>query len=201
MGEHRRIGEMLISKGKITREQLNVALNGKNSSRRRTGEWLVALGFVTEQDITDCLAEQYGLNIIDVNDITAEPQALELLSGETALAHRVLPFRYSYDCIECVMADPIDFPTADMISRLAGKRAMLYLAPSSNLVASIQRAYHLLKSPKSLITHTMEYPRPRPQKDRESILARLEAAAHKTDKGRSREASKTLTAQKERDLI
>lgn len=172
MGEHQPIGKMLVAKGKLTPQQLEIGLRGRSSIRRRLGEVIVALGFVTEEDITDCLAEQYGLTIVDPASMAPEQSALDLLAPETAIAHRILPLRYSQDCIECIMADPIDFPTTDMICRLAGKRALLYLAPSSVLIAAIERAYGMHRP--HLLTPKVTPSLPKGQKDREALLAKID---------------------------
>lgn len=176
MGEYQPIGEMLISQGKITPEQLDTALKGRNSTRRRIGEVLVTLGFVNESDVAACLAQQFGFDIVNPRKISAEPEALELLTGEVALSHRILPLRYSSDCIECAIADPLDFPTTDMISRLSGKRTVIHIAPASGLIASIRKAYGL-KVPRSYTRSrsSMERVSPKPQEDRMAILDLLMA--------------------------
>ena len=177
MGNYQPIGEMLVRKGKITPEQLEAALRRRSTTRRRIGEVLIAMGFASEWDVAECLAEQFGFDVVDPSKVTTDPTALQLLSGEVALAHRILPIRYSGDCVECVMADPIDFPTTDMISRLAGRRAVLHIAPASALVGSIQRAYGI--DAESLdVRKCLRAKRsaPKPQRDREAILAQLDAA-------------------------
>ncbi len=89
MGHYFRIGEMLINKGKITADQLATALNAKASSRQRIGELLVGLGFVSEWDIAECLAEQYGFDVVDPETVTPDPTALKILDGAFAMSHRI----------------------------------------------------------------------------------------------------------------
>ena len=179
MGEYQRIGEMLLRKGRITRDQLNTALAHRVGGRRRLGQTLVEMNFASEADITDCLAEQYGFDVIDPSCVAPHPAALELLSDEIALAHTILPLQYSDDCIECVMADPLDFPVTDMISRLSGRRAVLRLAPFSVLMDSIRKAYGIADN-RSRDNRRRRMP-PKVQEDRAAILAGLDDIAYITD--------------------
>jgi type IV pilus assembly protein PilB len=174
MGEYQPVGEMLLSKGKITSAQLEEALSAKRGTRRRIGEVLIEMGFVDEQDVAQCLAEQFGCDLVDPRTARSEPEALRLLSGDVALRHRILPLQYTSEHVECIMADPLDFPTADMISRLAGRRAVLHIAMPSVLVDTIRTAYGMVFNPPGAHSHRVA--RLKVQDDRAAILAQLDVA-------------------------
>lgn len=181
MAEYQRIGEILVRQGKISREQLEEALRLRHSSRRRLGEILTDLGFASERDVAEGLAEQFGFKVVDPDKIQAHPEALRLLDSQVALAHRILPVKLTEDCIECVMADPIDFPTSDMISKLARKRVVVHVAPASALVESIRRAYGLTATvPAVNKRKEPAHSAPKPQKDREAILSLWDSGGRKT---------------------
>ncbi len=176
MGNYRKLGQMLLNKGKLTAEQLDAATRGGHSRGRRIGEALVALGYVTEWDIAECLAEQFDFKVVDPSRLVPSEYALSLLEPEVALSHKVLMLRCSEDAVECVMSDPIDFPTSDMISQMAGKRTCISLAPATALVAAIRKAYGLENSAiqAGLVMPARRVPKPpKPARDREAILARL----------------------------
>ena len=64
-----RTAEILIRGGIITREQLNEALNGYNKDKSNLVKKLVRLGFTSEEKVTDFLADQFGLERIDLEGI------------------------------------------------------------------------------------------------------------------------------------
>ncbi len=169
---------MLLNKGKITAEQLDAATRSGHNRGRRIGETLVALGYVTEWDIAECLAEQFDFKVVDPSTLIPSEYALSLLTPEVALSHKVLMLRSSEDAVECVMSDPIDFPTSDMIANIAGKRTCISLAPASALVAAIRKAYDLepgtLQTDRPPARTRMPKP-PKTPKDRGAILAQLAA--------------------------
>lgn len=115
MEDYQPIGEMLLSRGRITREQLDTALNERKGRRQRLGEVLVELGFVREEDIAECLAEQFGFQFVDASQLEPDQEALQLLTPVFAFANRILPLRTTDETLECVLADPIDVPTTDTI--------------------------------------------------------------------------------------
>jgi type IV pilus assembly protein PilB len=178
MAEYRRIGEMLLSKGKLTQEQLNIAIAARTGQRRRLGRVLTALGFVTEKDVAECLGEQYGLEVIDPGKFTPDPKALDLLGGDFAFEHTILLLRFSSDSLECVISDPIDFPTTDLIAQMAGRRTVLYLSPRASLVAAIRAAYGPEMDRHKHEAHHDGRSRRSPAKpsaDRQAILTKLDA--------------------------
>ena len=53
------IGEVLVSRGDLSREQLDRAVGLQRSFRGRLGRLLIALGFVTRAQVATALGEQY----------------------------------------------------------------------------------------------------------------------------------------------
>ncbi len=57
---HKLFGEILIEKGKITKEQLNKGLKlQKDNPERKLGEILVTMNYIKYIDIEDTLRKQY----------------------------------------------------------------------------------------------------------------------------------------------
>ncbi|QYK56496.1 MAG: hypothetical protein KF733_03225 [Fimbriimonadaceae bacterium] len=143
MVHFQRIGEMLIHKGLLSQDQLQEALKAKLSSNMRFGEVLTALGYVTEEDVTLCLADQYGYEVVDLDTIVPEPEALEIVPAMTAITGLVLPVRLTNDKMFCVVADPLDIWLTDSLMRLAGRAVDFQLSAPSPLFDAIVRHYQL----------------------------------------------------------
>lgn len=169
MADYKRIGEILLAKGKISPAQLQTAIEARRLSHQRIGQLLTGLGFVTESEIAEALAEQFDLRVVDPEKMKPTRQALELIDSHQALAHHILPLKYSKDCLECIMADPVDFPTTDMIARLAGKRIVVHVAASSAITNAIIEAYGVT----GVTERAKRLSAPKPQRDRDSLLQQL----------------------------
>ena len=178
MSDYKRIGEILVAKGKITPAQLQTAVEARRLSRQRIGQVLTSIGFASEFDVAEALAEQFGFDLVDPRTKRPTKRALALLDSHLALTHRILPLKYSKDYIECIMADPVDFPTTDMISRLAGRRIVVHVAPVSPLINAIVDAYGVT----AVAQRGRHLPAPKPQLDRNAILRQLDALGKQTMK-------------------
>ena len=143
MQDYRPLGEILMAKGKLTQAQLEAALLAQHGQRRRLGDVLVSMGYVSENDIVESLGGQYNLKVVDVAKLTPDPIALRILDTESAVNSRILPLRFVDNSIECVIADPIDVPAMDMISHATSKQVVFRIAPMSALLDAIRRAYGL----------------------------------------------------------
>ena len=135
----------MVARGVLTEEQLDRALRLRPQQRRRFGEMLVEQGFCSEQDVTQCLADQFDLPIVDLEVVHPKPKAFRLISGSFALNRLVLPIELRDGTLTCVISDPVDIQTTDELRDRAGFPLKLLLAPTTPLRAAIQKAYKLPK--------------------------------------------------------
>ena len=143
MIQYKRIGEMLLEAGLITQKQLDHAMKTKLGTTLRFGEILTVLGYVTEDQITLCLAEQYGYKVADFKNVEPEPEAVELVPSITALSGLVLPVKVTPDRFYCIIADPLDIPMTDSLFRMAGRPVEFSLGSPTPLFDAITKAYDL----------------------------------------------------------
>jgi len=61
-----RLGEMLVSTGKISAEDLDYALQQQKKSKKKLGEILIEEGFVSEDDIAEIVKQQIEAEIYDL---------------------------------------------------------------------------------------------------------------------------------------
>lgn len=183
MKDYQPIGQMLIAKGKLTSEQLDSALKQRKNYHQRLGTFLVMLGYVKEEDIAECLGEQFGFELIDPLQVTPDGDALQIIDPEFALSNRILPIRNTDESFECIVTDPIDIATTDTITHLVNKRTVFYIAPMTSLLSAIHQAYGI-----KVVTHERSK-RPIDHKkkcmgqlDRNALLADIDAEIFKSKK-------------------
>ena len=63
----KRLGEILIERGVLTPDQLQIALFEQQRLGKPIGETLLALGFVTEDLLSEALSENLGQEAIDLD--------------------------------------------------------------------------------------------------------------------------------------
>ncbi len=137
---HELMGEILISKGIITREQLNEALAHKDLKSGETGllgRVLVRLGFCTEEDIARTVAERVGVPFISLEGYPIDTAAMVTISAEGARKYRALPIGFSADKLVVAMEKPGDILVLDDLRILTGYNIKPVMATDSELEAAI----------------------------------------------------------------
>jgi hypothetical protein len=99
-----RLGEMLVARGLITREQLDMALAEQIVSGLRLGSQLVALGSLEERQLVETLAEQLGLDVVDLRLTTPDPEAIASFPEALARRYEVVPLRRTDAGLELAVA-------------------------------------------------------------------------------------------------
>jgi type II secretory ATPase GspE/PulE/Tfp pilus assembly ATPase PilB-like protein len=87
----RHIGQILISQGILTEDQLRIALLEQLKNNQPVGRLLVQLGFVSEATLRDALSEKLGLQSVDLSQIVVDSAALKLVPRDFAKRQNLFP--------------------------------------------------------------------------------------------------------------
>jgi type IV pilus assembly protein PilB len=172
-GRYLRLGDMLVQRGSLSAKKLERGLTVASQSKQRLGDVLVDLGYVSEDEIAQCLAEQYGFEFEDLSEAHPNPSALEKLTPDFALKWSVLPLELTAR-FKCVVADPLDIDLADTLTAIVRRPISCSLASKSALQKAIRLAYGLPQSK----AHDSRKRRPKTeavmQRDREMLLEAID---------------------------
>jgi type IV pilus assembly protein PilB len=136
------LGTLLVSAGLLTPEQLEHALVVKETRGGRLGRIVVELGFATERSIAGALAEQYALELVDLEETPPDPDAIALLPEELARRYEAIPIRFlTGGQLLLGVADPTDVIAADDIKLALGTGFQLAVVDPSQLGLAQARAY------------------------------------------------------------
>jgi general secretion pathway protein E/type IV pilus assembly protein PilB len=100
----RHIGQILISQGILTEDQLRIALLEQLKTHQPVGKLLVNLGFVSEATLRDALSEKLGLQSVDLTQIVVDSMALKLVPREFAKRHNIFPVALDRDARKLIVA-------------------------------------------------------------------------------------------------
>jgi len=138
------LGEVLIEKGIINQDQLNITLIEQKKQKMPLGAILVKMGFVSEAVIRDSLSESFGQNSIDLTTIVIDSDAIDLIPKEVAFRYRVLPISYDKksNVLTVAMSDTFNVVALDQIRALIGDvKIKSFLAVEADVEKSIDRFY------------------------------------------------------------
>jgi len=137
------LGEMLVAQGIISPEQLEEALRlqKKADKATRIGRLLVELGYVTELQLADLIADQFRLPSADLTTLEVSPDAVARVPRELAVKHRCLPLLVEGRDLHLITADPTDVQALDAIGFKTGLRVRPVVAAESEVASAIERYY------------------------------------------------------------
>jgi type IV pilus assembly protein PilB len=136
------LGELLVRKGLLTREQLTEALDERASSGQRIGEIVVERGWVTHAAIAHALGEQYGCPFLTLDDEDLDPEISTLLPEPLARRYGALPVRFiSDDVLLVAVSDPTNVMASDGLRLALGHNLHFAVAAEPDLLRALNRVY------------------------------------------------------------
>jgi general secretion pathway protein E/type IV pilus assembly protein PilB len=141
----RHIGQILISQGILTEDQLRIALLEQLKSRQPVGKLLVQLGFVSEATLRDALSEKLGLQSVDLSQIVVDPAAIRIVPRDFAKRHNLFPVALDRDRRRLILAisDTNNIVALDQVrAQLRGELEIeVRLAGESEIARAIEQFY------------------------------------------------------------
>jgi type IV pilus assembly protein PilB len=138
------LGVMLLRDGHLTMEQLEAALAEKEAHGARLGEILVEHGWVTGAVVAQALAEQHGLEFVDLVHVDVDPSALSLLPEKLARRYEALPIRFLDEATVLIaVADPTNVLASDDLRLALGLNVRLAVAAGPDLLSTLGRVYRV----------------------------------------------------------
>jgi type IV pilus assembly protein PilB len=136
-----KIGEFLVKSSLITSEQLEKALDEQKQTGGRIGEHLIRLGYVTEEDILDCLSQQYGVPSINLRHFEIDESIIRLIPADVARKYQFIPVSKTGATLTVAMGDPTNVFAMDDITFITGYRVEPVVASEEALREAIDKYY------------------------------------------------------------
>jgi type IV pilus assembly protein PilB len=136
-----KLGNTLLQEGKITREQLGVALKEQKRTGELVGRVLNRLGFVTQADVIRGIASQAGVKFVDLETYSIDPAALKLISYEFAVKNKILPLSLKEGRLHIGMGNPLDIVTLDRVRRMTQVQVEAVAAPEDEILKTLDARY------------------------------------------------------------
>lgn len=157
-----RIGDILVEKSVITREQLDSALNEqqkKGVASKKIGNYLIELGHVTEADIATALGIQFNLPVMRLDGMKIKPEVIDLVPEKVVRKFNIIPIFKIGDELTVAISDPTDISLFDAIGAQTKSKIIPVIAPYLEISKAIVRHYStLVETEQSELSRQMETP-------------------------------------------
>ncbi|HIE65599.1 MAG TPA: type IV-A pilus assembly ATPase PilB [Nitrospiria bacterium] len=136
-----KLGRVVLDANLVTEDQLQKALLTQKRDGGRLGEILIRLGFVDESHLLQCLSQQHGVTLIDLNKTKIDPAVTRLVPAEIAKKHLVIPVKRLGSSLSLAMVDPSDVYAIDNVKFATGYNVEPYIASEATVIAAINKFY------------------------------------------------------------
>lgn len=137
------IGEIFVTAGLVTAEQLNEATEKQRQlgTSEKIGDVLVSMGMMSERDKVRCLGIQWGVQYHDLSENPAEPEAVKCVSQDLARRYKVIPVMKRNGTITLAMKNPLDIFAIDEVKLITGAEIEPVIATEEDIVTAIAQQY------------------------------------------------------------
>jgi type IV pilus assembly protein PilB len=136
-----KLGELLLKAQLINQQQLTKALEEQKSSGGKLGEILQRLGYVTEDDIIECLSHQFGVPSINLRHFEIDPNVAKIIPVDLARKYNVIPVNKTGATLTLAMTDPTNIFAMDEITFMTGYRVEPVVASEEAIRERIDRNF------------------------------------------------------------
>ncbi len=137
------ITQILLHQGRLTAAQLDEAVALQNSEGLRVDRAIIKLGFLTERQLLEVMAEQLHLPLVDLAEIVIEPETLRALPSKIVYRKRLVPISRVNGTLNVATSDAFDLYAFDDIRLLTGLHIQPVLAPQDDIDKLIKAHYGL----------------------------------------------------------
>jgi type IV pilus assembly protein PilB len=142
MANSNRLGELLVREKLISLQQLRQAQEEQKRSGKNLGFALAKLGYISDTEITDFLANQYRIKAVNLDEYELDREVLKLVPKEVCEKHKVLPLTRANSSLIVAMADPTNLHALDDIKFLTGYNVDPCIASENAILQAIERLYN-----------------------------------------------------------
>ncbi len=136
------IGEVLKEYGFITEEQLSQALaEQKRDGSRRLGTVLLDMGFVTEHQVLQALGQKLGYELINLDTYKVDAEAVGKIPKAIAIKYNAIIVSNDGSKLTLVMSDPLNFYAQEDIRQITGMPIVIMLAEAKRVSTAIEYYY------------------------------------------------------------
>ncbi|NVN99222.1 MAG: Flp pilus assembly complex ATPase component TadA [Geobacteraceae bacterium] len=125
------IGEILVGHGDLTQDQSDYVVEKLKSSTLRFGDLCIQEGLVSEDTLYQALAEQFGLDFVDLAAHKLDEHLLALFPADITYRYTFVPLELVGNSLVIAIPDPTDVVKLDDLELILDRPLILKIASPS----------------------------------------------------------------------
>ena len=138
----RKLGQILVDLGHINDDQLwDILEEQKQSPGTVIGQVAVRMGLITQAQVTEALAEQWGMPVVNLEETNIQPNVLEIVPQTMAEMYHIMPISLKNGVLTVAMADPQNVGALDDLRTFLGHEIRGAVSSGPDVEAAIAKYY------------------------------------------------------------
>lgn len=137
----KQLGELLIERGVITKEELEQALQVQKEKGGLIGQILVDLGFAKEEEIAQALTAQFGFPYLPLNNYEIDPEVIKIIPENVASQYCLIPIDKIGNSLTIAMSNPLNIRAIEDIELISGLVIQIFISTGTDIRNAIKRYY------------------------------------------------------------
>jgi general secretion pathway protein E/type IV pilus assembly protein PilB len=133
--------EILLDVGLISRDDLPAAREQAKQDNTGLVAALVKTGVVKQADVTKTLANQFGMEFVQLADYRVPDDVLALVPRHVARRYKIVPVAKHEGTLTIAISDPLDVDTVDSLRYLLKMNVEPVVAAQTEIEAALSRYY------------------------------------------------------------
>lgn len=141
MNKKKRLGDLLVELGYITENQVQEAIKIQKTTNKRLGRIFVELGYITEESLLNILELQLGIPRINLELIDIDMNAVSTISEGLAKKYNLIPVRFRDNHLVVAMSDPLNIFAEEDVELSSGYKIEIGIAMEEEISEAIAKYY------------------------------------------------------------
>src|ERR1041385_132510 len=138
---NKHLGELLVERGIIDREQVAMAITYQKEKGGLLGEVLVELKFATEKDIAQALTCQYGFPYLPLSNYEIDAEVINSVPENVCRQFCLIPIDKIGKSLTLAMSNPLNVQAAEDVELITGCTVQAFVATATDIKNSINKYY------------------------------------------------------------
>ncbi len=136
------LGEMLVKAGKISREQLEKALDLEKKGESKLGQILLKMGAIQDEDeLSEFIGRQLNIGALRLSDIELNPEVVKLIPPDIARKFNVIAVSKLGRTLVVAISDPSNIYVLDAVKFITGCSIQPVISPEKAIQKAIDAYY------------------------------------------------------------
>ena len=137
----KQLGELLIERGVITKEQLEKALRIQKEKSGLIGEVLVSEGFTKEEDIAQVLTVQYGFPYLPLQNYELNAEIVKIIPENICKEHNIIAVDKIGETLTMAMSNPLNGKVIEEIENLTKCKVQVFVSTLTDIRNALKKLH------------------------------------------------------------